>query len=144
LVRTSKALEAVTIVTTILLQLLIKQQKPIYDTAVNEKVVQSRSFIVNSVSTNLNTSAKGTVFIKGKEGRTEQIQIVASIEIDPIDWGGVAFYIPDQWYSNIISSYPENKTQSKHVDYVATWTTAAETEVGTDSIVIPISLTNSE
>lgn len=53
---------------------------------------------------------KGPVYIRGDEGVPTYIQIVASIEIGPNDWGGVAFYIPDK---NIISSYPENKPQSK-------------------------------
>lgn len=99
-------------VTTILLLLTSKQEKPFHDTTINEKIVQTRSFSVSSDSTDLNTSAKGTVFIKGDEGIPGHVQIVASIEIDPNDWGGVAFYIPDKWYiSNIISSYPENETQ---------------------------------
>ncbi|OBZ17644.1 hypothetical protein A7975_07275 [Bacillus sp. FJAT-26390] len=69
-----------------------------------------KSFRVNSESTDLNTTAKGTAFVKGNKAGVEQIQIVASIEVDPIDWGGVSFYIPDTWFiSNIVSSYPENK-----------------------------------
>ncbi|NIK75520.1 hypothetical protein FHS15_000620 [Paenibacillus castaneae] len=73
----------------------------------------------------MKTAAKGTIFVKGNEGKVEQVQIIASIEIDPNDWGGVAFYIPPKWHiSNIMISYPENKTQSKPADYVATWTTA--------------------
>jgi hypothetical protein len=131
----------ITIVTTIIIQLSSKEEKPFHDTVVNEKIVQAKSFSVNSDSTDLNTSAKGTVFIRGDEGMVEYIQIVASIEIDPNDWGGVAFYIPDKWYiSNIISSYPENETQSIPADYVATVTNVesnshewrAWIEVGTD------------
>lgn len=77
----------------------------------------------------MNTSAKGTLFVSGREGMIEHVQIVASIEIDPNDWGGVAFYIPDKWYvTNIKSSYPENKPQSKPVDDVSTWTTADDNE----------------
>lgn len=115
----------ITIVATMLFQLSSKKEKPIHSTAINEDVVQVRSFSVNSDSTELNTSAKGTVFVWGDEGRAKHIQIVASIEVDPKDWGGVSFRIPDKWYiSNIISSYPENKTQSKSEDYVSTWTTA--------------------
>ncbi|MDQ0116627.1 hypothetical protein J2T15_006109 [Paenibacillus harenae] len=48
--------------------------------------------------------------VKDDPLRPTYIQIVASIEIDPNDWGGVAFYIPDK---NIISRYPEIKAQSK-------------------------------
>ncbi|WP_028612856.1 hypothetical protein [Paenibacillus harenae] len=114
----------VAIATIIIFQLASKQVKSFHETAANEKIVQTKSFSINSVSTAWKTSAKGTVFVKGNEGRAEHIQIVAMIEIDPNDWGGVAFYIPDKWYiSNIVSSYPENKIQSKPADYVATWTT---------------------
>lgn len=96
------------------------------DTTVNENVIQARCFSVNSNSTELNTLAKGTIFIEGADdGIPEHVQIIAWIEIDPNDWGGVAFYIPDNWHvSKIISSYPENETQTKPADYVSTWTTA--------------------
>lgn len=116
------------IVTIVIFQ-LSKQENQIHKTDVNESIVQIKSFIVNSDSTELNTSAKGTLFVSGREGMIEHVQIVASIEIDPNDWGGVAFYIPDKWYvSNIKSSYPENKPQSKPVDDVSTWTTADDNE----------------
>ncbi|MDD4572230.1 MAG: hypothetical protein PHN47_07110 [Clostridia bacterium] len=64
-------------------------------TTVNENIIESRGFSVNSDSTEMNTLAKGTVFIKGTEGIPEQVQIIAWIEIDSNDWGGVNFYIPD-------------------------------------------------
>ncbi|MGO4543120.1 hypothetical protein [Paenibacillus sp. 2TAB19] len=100
-----------------------KQEKSNHNTAVNEKVVQVKSFSVNSESTELQTSVKGTLFIKSDKDVAEHIQIVASIKIDPKDWGGIGFYIPDKWYiSNIQSSYPENKSKIKLSDYVSTWT----------------------
>ncbi|MGG1639244.1 hypothetical protein MHH56_28340 [Paenibacillus sp. FSL K6-3182] len=109
----------------LILQLSSRQEKFIHKTAVNEKIVQTRSFSVSSDSTDLNTSAKGTLFIKGDKGIPEHIQIVASISIDPKDWGGVAFNIPDKWYiSNITSSYPEKETKSIPADYITTLTTA--------------------
>ena len=61
----------------------------------NENIILIRGFSVNSESAGINTSAKGTVFIRGSEGVPENVQIVAGVEIDPGDWGGVAFYIPD-------------------------------------------------
>lgn len=127
----------ITIVTAIIFQLSSKEEKPFHDTAVNEKIVQTRSFSVNSDSTDLNTSAKGTVFIRGDEGMIKHIQIVASIEIDPNDWGGVAFNIPDKWYiSNITSSYPENETPSNPEDYSTTWTTASNEAEWTSRIEV--------
>lgn len=115
------------------------------DTAVNENIILERGFSVSSDSTEVNTSAKGTVFIKGTEGTPEQVQIIAWIEIDPNDWGGVTFYIPPNCpISNIISSYPEKETQTKPADYVATWTTSesesewsAMIDVGRDRSYIP-------
>ncbi|CEO88178.1 hypothetical protein [Syntrophaceticus schinkii] len=93
----------------------------------NEKIIQVKDFSVNSNSTTLKTSAKGTIFVKGTEGVPEHIQIVARIEIDPDDWGGVAFYIPKKWnVSSISSSYPENKAQAIPADYVSTWFTASD------------------
>ncbi len=95
------------------------------DTKVNKDVIRTRAFSVNSDSVKVNTSAKGTVFIKGAEGIPEHVQIVARIEIDPDDPGGVVFHIPVKWHiSGITSSYPENKTQATPADYVTTLTTA--------------------
>ncbi|RKP47900.1 hypothetical protein D7Z26_22055 [Cohnella endophytica] len=114
------------IVTVVIFQLSSRQEKSFRDTTVNEKVIQTKSFHVNSASTDLKTSAKGTVYVRGDNGKAEHIQIVAWIEIDSDDWGGVAFYIPDKWHvSNIISSYPDNGTRLKPADYVSTWTTAS-------------------
>lgn len=88
--------------------------------AVNEGVVQTKSFSVSSDSTNWNTSARGTVFIWGDNGNATRIRIVASIEIDPNDWGGVVFYIPQNWYvADIISSFPENSNESVPSGYVS-------------------------
>ncbi|UUX91145.1 hypothetical protein [Methanoplanus endosymbiosus] len=113
----------------------------------NKDIIQIRGFSVNTDSTELTTSAKGTLFIKGSEGIPENIQIVAGIEIDPEDWGGVAFYIPDGWHiSDITSSFPENKTGAMPPEYyVATWTPAeyesewsAMIEVGRDHTFMPV------
>jgi hypothetical protein len=102
---------------------------------INEDVIQTKGFILNSQSTELNTAAFGTVFIKGANGIPDHIQIIAYVEIDPVDWGGVAFYIPDSWYiSNIVSSYPDNQSQSKPVNYVSTWTTE-ETKYNLNKVI---------
>lgn|GEM_PF-915702 len=94
-----------------------------YSTA-NENIILTKGFNVNSESTDMNTAVKGTIFMKGSDGLPEHIQIVACMEIDPDDWGGVAIYIPDNWYiSGIKSSYPEGKDPSIVAKYVSVWTT---------------------
>lgn len=116
------------------------------NTTVNENIIQTKGFSVNSISTGMNTSANGTVFIRGADGTAEHVQIVALIEIDPNDWAGVTFYISDNWHiSSIISSYPENKAQSQPArHYVSTWTSKGSKyelskliEVGRDRSYIP-------
>lgn len=114
------------IVTTVIMVWQSKQAK-FNDAVANEKVIQVQSFHVSSDSTNLKTSVEGTLFVSGGEERAEHVQVVARIEVDAKDWGGVAFYIPNNWYiSNITSSYPENRTGSNPTDYVSTWTTSGE------------------
>jgi hypothetical protein len=90
----------------------------------NEKIIQTKDFYVNSDSTELETSVKGTAFLSGGEGVPEHAQIVAFVEIDPDDWGGVGVNLSDQWnISSITSSYPEGKKEKTPEDYVAIWTT---------------------
>jgi len=94
---------------------------------VNEKIIQIKDFSVNSDSTELKTSAKGTIFVKGAEGVPEHIQIVVWIEIDPDDRGGVAVYVPKKWYiANVISSFPEKKAEAIPGQYVSSWATASD------------------
>lgn len=117
-------------------------QDNIDDVVINEKIIQSTSFNVNSDSTELETSARGAVFLSGIEGVPEHVQIVALIEIDPEDWGGVSFYIPNNWHiSNITSSYLQDENGITPENHVAIWTTAdkdhewsAMIEVGTDRV----------
>lgn len=112
---------------------------------VNKNIILQRGFNISSDSTELNTSAKGTVFIKEVEGNAEEVQIVASIEIDTNDWGGVTFYIANDWnISNITSSYPENESQMIPADYIDTWTTSdpesewsKRIEIGRDRNYVP-------
>lgn len=112
---------------------------------VNEGIVQIKSFEVESVSTDLDTSIIGTIFIREGEDATLQAQIVASIEIDPSDWGGIVLYIEDTWkVINIASSYPENNEGKLPSDYISTWHTVDERtemntmiEIGRDRSYIP-------
>ncbi len=96
-------------------------------TTVNENIIQTKEFMVNTESTDINTYVKGTLFVKGTEETPEQMQIVAFIEVDPDDWGGVAFYIPKNWkINNILSSYSENESKDTLQDHVTTWTCGDE------------------
>jgi hypothetical protein len=102
----------------------------------NEKIIQSKDFHVNSDSTELETSVKGTVFLSGEEGIPEHAQIVAFVEIDPDDWGGVGIHLSDQWnISSITSSYPEDEKEKIPEDYASVWTTAGETKHGWNKMI---------
>ncbi|MBP2132494.1 hypothetical protein J2128_000415 [Methanomicrobium sp. W14] len=95
--------------------------------AVNHDVIRSAGFSVNSGSIGQNTSAAGTVFVCGPGETAENIRIAARVEVDPGDWGGVAFYVPAGWkVSGVLSSYPEGDDRSRPSDYAATWTTTDE------------------
>ena len=91
---------------------------------VNQNIVLQRNFNVSSDSTELNTSAEGTIFIKEIEGTPKQIKIVAWIEIDHDDWSGVQVYIPKEWsIINIINSYPgkgDSETSTKSTAILST------------------------
>jgi hypothetical protein len=59
----------------------------------NRNVIRSQNFSVNTESIGLSTSVKGTVFIKQnpEESDNSYVQIVAWVEKDPKDWGGIGF-----------------------------------------------------
>lgn len=89
---------------------------------VNGNIIQVKNFDLDAKSTNLKTRTEGAIFVEGEKEQIDHIKIVAHVEIDPTDWGGVAFYIPDQWsVSSINSSYPEHQSKLKLADYVSTW-----------------------
>lgn len=84
------------------------------------------------------------MFVKGEHGQFEQIQIVAEIEIDPLDWGGVAFI------SLIIGRFPvlqaviRNQLTLIPEDYISIWKTSGKdaswrtmVEVGRDRSYVP-------
>ena len=82
----------------------------------NETVI-AQSFDVSAAS---NSAAKGTIF--AKEDGT--IQVVAFVEIDADDWGGVAIYVPDGWrIENIASSFPESELGKINSENVNVWIT---------------------
>jgi hypothetical protein len=94
---------------------------------VNGNIIHVKNFDLNAKSTNLKTMTEGTIFVEGEKEHIDHIKIVAHVEIDPTDWGGVAFYIPDQWsVSSITSSYPEHQSKLKPAEYVSTWTNSSD------------------
>lgn len=119
---------------------VIKEDNASKIITVNKDVAQTIGFSVHSDSTDLNTSARGTIFLRGTGEIPENMRIVSRIVVDPEDWGGVAFLIPAGWrISGIMSSYPENDTPETSADYVTTFTTAdpdsewsARVEIGRD------------
>lgn len=93
-----------------------------YEPVVNGNIIQVKNFDLDAKSTNLKTMTQGSIFVESEKQLIDHIKIVAHIEIDPADWGGVAFYIPDQWsVSSITSSYPEHQSKLKPAEYVSTW-----------------------
>ncbi|GAA0343768.1 hypothetical protein GCM10008967_37780 [Bacillus carboniphilus] len=104
--------------------------------SINHQIIISKEFQVNSDSTDLNTSVKGTIFLSGEESAVERAQIVAMINIDPEDWGGVMFSIHKNWnISSFTSSYPEDENEENPEDYVSVWTTTEETRHGHNKMI---------
>lgn len=50
------------------------------DIMVNQNIILERGFSVNSNSTEMNTSAKGTVYVKGAEGVSEQYRLLLGLK----------------------------------------------------------------
>ncbi|MBD3919248.1 hypothetical protein H8B09_10830 [Paenibacillus sp. PR3] len=109
----------------LVIQLVSKEDQQSQALISNVNYINSTGFSIRSDSTNLDTIAKGTIFAEGKEGVADRISIIATIDVDPNDWGGVAFYIPTHWsIVNITSSYPDNKPLMNPSDKASIWTTA--------------------
>ncbi|MFB8372863.1 hypothetical protein [Paenibacillus taichungensis] len=102
-------------------------KKETNEPVVNGNIIQVKNFDLDARSTNLKTMTEGSIFVEGEKEHIDHIKIVAHVEIDPADWGGVAFYIPDQWsVSSITSSYPESQSGLKPVEYVSTWMNSSD------------------
>ncbi|KAA8787879.1 hypothetical protein EC604_29075 [Paenibacillus amylolyticus] len=107
--------------------LLNSQKNDASQLVVNGNIIQVKNFELDAKSTNLKTMTQGTIFVDGEKEQIDHIKIVAHVEIDPTDWGGVAFYIPDQWsVSSITSSYPEHQSKLKPAEYVSTWKNSSD------------------
>lgn len=105
-----------------ILLFLNTDKKEANEPMVNGNIIHVKNFDLDAKSTNLKTMTQGSIFVESEKQHIDHIKIVAHIEIDPADWGGVAFYIPDQWsVSSITSSYPEHQSKLKPAEYVSTW-----------------------
>lgn len=75
----------------------------------NQNVLNVKDFYVSSTSTNLNTFARGTIFISG-DNKPQRAKIVTWVEVDSQDWGGVILHLPLGWdVTSIETSYPEGQ-----------------------------------
>ncbi|OMF21652.1 hypothetical protein BK133_28070 [Paenibacillus sp. FSL H8-0548] len=90
----------------------------------NDGITKVESFSITSEHTDLKTSVDGTIFYNGKQASA---QIVALFYIDPLDWGGVAFYFPSGWHiSGVKSSYPQGNQEVDPSDSLTILTTKSE------------------
>ena len=73
----------------------------------NEGIINFKDFHVSSDSTDLETTTRGTVFIRTDDFDNYYVQITAWVETDPSDHGGIGFTFPFGWkITSITSSYP--------------------------------------
>jgi hypothetical protein len=104
-----------------------------YSSPANQDLANFKDFSVNAGSVGLNTNVRGTIFVKGNNSdRINEctVQIIALIEIDDEDWGGVSFYIPDGWrITGISSDYPRGNPVPEA--YTSSWHTAADMDFPT-------------
>jgi hypothetical protein len=77
---------------------------------INENYIKAQNFYVYAESTDLSTSISGTIVVMGKDGIADHARIVATIEIDPEDFGGISISVPVGWrIESIMSTYPQGK-----------------------------------
>ncbi len=79
-------------------------------TSTNSDVLSYRGFYLSAEEVGLTTFTQGTVFVRGDRDNPEEmrVQIVARVEIDTEDFGGVSFNIPQGWkVATVVSDYPQ-------------------------------------
>jgi hypothetical protein len=79
---------------------------------INIDVLNYSDFYLNTDSVGLDTYTQGTVFIAGDQSDTKarHVQIVAWINVDPLDVGGISFTLPVGWtIKAIVSDFPQGK-----------------------------------
>jgi hypothetical protein len=86
----------------------------------NQNILAIVPFQLDASSVGLSTSIQGTIFVSGNKEKPNDryINIVATLEIDPRDWGGVTISFPGSWdILTTTSSYPEGKPNPE--DYLS-------------------------
>ncbi len=92
-------------------------------TAPNAGIINIKDFYVAASSTGLATSARGTIFISGENDRPTKAEIVAWVEVDPEDFGGVRIYLPYGWkMTGLVSGYPEGGIMESYFDRLISMT----------------------
>ncbi|MHA6482615.1 hypothetical protein ACX1C1_12015 [Paenibacillus sp. strain BS8-2] len=103
----------------------------------NENMIAIEEFHITASKANLESKIEGTVFASGADKYIESIQIVATIQIDPLDWGGASFNLPPQWIiSELKSSFvPEGETEMFGNDHYVSLLTTVDPEKKWTTIV---------
>jgi hypothetical protein len=87
----------------------------------NRNLISYKDFLVTTekLDTDIITSTRGTVFIYGDESKPEDwhVRIVAWVDIDIKDFGGIWFGVKGWEVSAIMSSYPFAKNEIIVRDY---------------------------
>lgn len=115
---------------------------------VNEGTVNFKNFIIRSETTNLETIMRGTIYVEGDKDNNSSthVEIVAWIEVDPDDWGGVSFSIPWGWQvTSIASSYTKSSIYGDPNKYISKWDTSDRgskwrqiVKIGTSHVFSPL------
>jgi predicted transcriptional regulator len=100
--------------------------------ASNENIISIERFQVTAIKAGLATAVEGAVFAKGTSENVESLQIAASMELDPLDWAGIAFNLPAGWkIYDMNSSFSLDHAAAQNptnYDFVHTWTTPEPNE----------------
>jgi hypothetical protein len=86
----------------------------------NEDVLLTVPFALDASAIDMETSVQGTAFVLGDADNSgdRRIMVIATLNIDPRDWGGIEFDFPGDWdILSITSSYPEGDLSPE--DYVS-------------------------
>jgi hypothetical protein len=107
------------VVVAIFVWVLVHNKQQVYVNVINADVVTSKAFSLNAESVGLNTSITGTVFIKGEKNNPNQeyAEIVATLNLDPNDQGGVDFHVyeGDNWsLKSVDSDYPQGYSEPEN------------------------------
>jgi hypothetical protein len=96
---------------------------------VNIDVIAYQEFAIDAKSVGQETSAAGTIFVKGNPDKVNDRSavITAQVKIDPADWAGIGFSIPQGWeVTAITSDYPQGNLTPN--SYISTLYTGSEVQ----------------